>query len=233
MFLFSGIRIDNSCFEREYNMIIYKSSKKINNLIKEIEINSTLKDEIKAKEIKLDNIVCKYINLTTSISMESTHKKKKSSKKLRYVLNMLKKKGKLKELTEKSKIINLSYISVNGLLMYVNCENEYEAFDILCELRRSDIKHNYRKIFHENDILNFRIIIDHENFDQILIKCTAKNIKVFSKRKIKGKTYFLSSESSINPGIIPGLIPVKSVIWVTGVDSDSRTIIGSPIIIFC
>lgn len=218
-------------------MIIYASPNKINNLLTEMEINARLVDNIRMYGCKCVEIGGSLKAITANVKVKPLHKKEKKATDITYVLKSLKRKGKLKNLALDSQIANLSYFSVTGLLEYMNFENGYTASKLIESGK--DVRD--RDEFYDDDILNFKIKISHEKFEQITIKCTAGNIQVFGGRNLsyfqpdlcKDNPIWLRYPNSGDPGILYRRITIECVIWVLDTNPNDRSIIGSPIIMFC
>ena len=95
--------------------------------------------------------------------------------------------------------------------------------------------------FFDDDILFFDIKIGHNIYDKIIIKCTASNIKVFGGKNLscyykdlfKDSSIWLRYPVSMDPGILYRKISVEFVIWILDTNPNNRSIIGSPVIIYC
>lgn len=215
-------------------MILYVSPNKLNNLLMEMEITESFVEYFKT----LKGEYFRISGSKSGIEASFTHEKGKNSSDIRYVLDLLKSRGKLKELSHNMKINNLSYISTYGTLEYIKCENGYTAsmlsLDVLNRVRPGIS-------FFDDDLLCFRISINHEQYDEVKIKCTAGNIQVFGESDIgwlfpdlfNNNSFWLKLRHSGDPGILIRKISVECVFWVLDTNPNDRSIIGSPLIISC
>lgn len=213
-------------------MLLYLSKNKMENLILEAEIRMNFFDFIRSFQFS-------SIDLNTGkIKFSSVNEISKTPRDISYVLKTLKSKGKLKDLSHDMIISPLSYITSSGTIEYIKFENGYIAStlnnDVLDTVRKRNIN------FLEDDILFFNIYINHDNYDKIVTKCTAKNIKVFGNTNLSAyyEEWFkdivlLMHPHSGDPGILYKKIPVEFIILIMDTNPNDRSIIGSPIIIYC
>ncbi len=110
------------------------------------------------------------------------------------------------------------------------------------KLRKEDLEYvrGYKDFF-DDDILYFKIKVSNGIYDEIIIKCTVANIQVFGGKNLKyyfneifkDDLIWLRRPHSGDPGILYRKIPVEFVVWVLDTSSNSRSIDGSPVIIYC
>ena len=218
-------------------MLIYVSPNKINNLLTETEVKANFVDYIHSFGGSHLIISGSKNGITTSAEI-IPYERDKRSKDIICVLKSLKRKGKLKELSINMQITPLFYISSRGILEYMKYENGYTA----SKLSEEDLENvrGYEEFF-DDDILYFKIKVSHEMYDEIIIKCTVANIQVFGGYNLKyfyneifkDDSILLRSPHSGDPGILYGKIPVEFVVWVLDTNPNSRSIVGSPVIIYC
>lgn len=135
-------------------------------------------------------------------------------------------------------ITPLSYIISRGTLEYVKFENGYTAHG-LTPSEISEIRWD-KDSFFDDDILQFDIKIGHNSYDKIITKWTVSNIKVFggtnlscSREDLFKNETWLKFPASLDPGILHRKISVEFVIWVLDTNPNGRSIVGSPLIVYC
>lgn len=206
-------------------MLIYLSSDKIENMIKESQVN-TNKFSLGLKNLKIGGNL-KGISMAAEI--ESTREGK-----IAQVLKSLTKKNKMKNLKHSTEINTLSYIMADGLIKYTHLKNG----KIATTLNEVELELSSENNFLEDDILFFTIRINHDIYDKIIIKCTAKNMQIFGKtnwNKYKELEHpvVMYHPNSADPGILEKEIHVGFIVWVLETDEQNRSIIGSPILVYC
>ena len=206
-------------------MLIYTSSDKIENMIKESEIN-TNRFSLGLNTLKIGSNV-KGISMEAEIEPTSEGDFAK-------VIKSLHKKHKLKKMRQSTKINELSYIKANGLIKYTH----FVDGKIASTLNKKELKLRSDNNFLADDILFFNIIIDHDVYDKIIIKCTAKNIQTFGWINWNGykeleHSVVIYHPNSADPGILEKEIPVEFIVWVLETDEQNKSIIGSPILVYC
>lgn len=218
-------------------MLIYVSPNKISNLLTELEVKANFIDYIRSFGGNCLTIQGNRngISINTTISYE----REKKSQNIAYVLKTLRRKGKLKDLSINMQIMPLTYISSEGMLEYIGFENGYTA----STLNENDLEKVRCRCgcFFDDDVLHFKIKINHELYDEIKIKCTAANIQVFGGKNLnfyyselfKDDAIWLRSPHSGDPGILGRNLPIEFVVWVLKTDINNRTIEGSPIVLYC
>ncbi len=220
-------------------MLFYFSENKMQNLLLETEINMNFIDFVRTFSLNNIGIKAEKDSLSADIKISPFRKINKKSKDMSYVLKTLKRKSKLKDLSANLKIIPLSYIISSGTLEFIKFEDGRTA--------RSLTQDDLEKIrwdnqsFFDDDILFFEIKISHNSYDKIIIKCSAANIKIFGEEDLSRYNEDLFKDSSIklrylhsgDPGTLYRKIPVKFVIWILDTNPNNRSIIGSPVIIYC
>lgn len=206
-------------------MLIYTSSDKIKNMIKEAEIN-TNRFSLGLNTLKID-INIKRVSV--GVDIEST-----TEGNLKKVLNSLYKKHKLKQLEQGAKINTPSYIKARGLIKYTHFVDGEKA----SALNEEELKLRTGNNFLPDDILFFDIVIDHDVYDKIIIKCTAKNIQTFGKTnwnayKELEHPVVMHHPNSADPGILEKEILVEVIVWAFETNEQNKSIIGSPILVYC
>lgn len=218
-------------------MLIYVSPNKISNLLTETEVKANFVDYIHSFGGSHLKISGSKNGISTSAEI-IPYERDKRSKDIVCVLKSLKRKGKLNELSINMQITPLSYISTKGTLEYMKFENGYTA----SKLSEEDLEYvrGYGHFF-DDDILYFKIKVSHEMYDEIIIKCTVANIQVFGGKNLKYYYNDIFKDDSIwlryphsgDPGILYRKIPVEFVVWILDTNPNDRSIIGSPVIIYC
>lgn len=213
-------------------MLLYLSKNKMENLILEAEIRMNFFDFIRT--FQFGNI---ELN-TDKVKLSPFNEINKVSRDISFVLKTLKSKGKLKDLSPDMIISPLSYITSKGTIEYIKFEDGYTASTMNHDVLETVRERN--RDFFEDDILFFNIYINHENYDKIVTKCTAENIQVFGNTNLKAyyedwfkDVVLLLHPHSGDPGILYKKISVEFIILVIDTNPNDRSIIGSPIIIYC
>ena len=218
-------------------MLIYVSPNKISNLLTETEVKANFVDYIRSFGGSHLKITGSKNGISTSAEI-IPYERDKRSKNIVCVLKSLKRKGKLNELSINMLITPLSYISTKGTLEYMKFENGYTA----SKLSEEDLKYvRDDGYFFDDDILYFKIKVNHEMYDEIIIKCTVANIQVFGGKNLKyfyneifkDDSIWLRYPHSGDPGILYRKIPVEFVVWILDTNPNDRSIIGSPVIVYC
>lgn len=220
-------------------MLLYLSESKMKNLLLEAEINMNFTDFVRTFSFNNIGFKTQKDAISADINISPFRKASKESKDISFVLKTLSHKGKLQDLSPDSPVIPLSYITSRGTLEYIKFEDGHTAHSLTQDdLER--IRWNEDSFF-DDDILFFDIKISHNIYDRITIKCTASNIKVFGGKNLsynyeelfKDSSIWLRYPVSMDPGVLVRKIPVEYVIWILDTNPNNRSIIGSPVIIYC
>lgn len=215
-------------------MLIYFSQNKVESLLKELEVTATFFESI--CRFGLDQMEIGGTNGIISGKLKLSNRKREATYDIKSILRSLKAKGKLIELSPNAPIRRLTYISSKGTMEYLKYENGFTASRLSEDDLNRVRKHGG---FFEDDFLYFRLNIGHQQYDKIIVKCTANNIEVFGCENLQfiypdlfKSQVLMMHRNSADPGILFQKIDVEFIVSIHDTNQNDKSIIGSPIVIY-
>lgn len=232
-------------------MLLYYSKSKIDNLSQEAQMReSKVKTFLRLGLQSLSIKGTKGTKGTLSVEAKLERNYDPAVNEFKNVLKTLKNKKKVKDLEVNIPIHRGLYIVSTGNMKFLRVENGYTASslkpDTLNAFRCSHTQ------FFEDDMVYFEISISHNQFDRIIVACTAKNIVAFERYQVDplhferlGPNFYYLRKDNIQTTVMACRetsvsvykdywdMDVDFIVCVDKVSYADRTVYGSPLVLYC
>lgn len=185
-------------------MLIYISSSKIDNIIKEYEMEQRRIDKIGIDEIELHNL-----GLVVKLNHQNLFQRS---------ISILKRTNSYFEFLPSNPELNC-YFKICGQLSYIGIESN----EMWIEKEKRNIE---QKEFTKDEILLFDLKLEeHSRFEIAKIRCRVQNILCFTENTGCYRT------NSLDPGILQNIIKVEVLLCVFSYNEQNKSVHGSPLYI--